>query len=58
MVGENNPFYGKHHSDEAKLKNSLAHKGKITVNKDGKIKMINADELEYYLQLGYKRGRK
>jgi len=28
MSGENNPWYGKHHSDEAKLKMNISHKGK------------------------------
>ena len=26
--GENNPFYGKHHTEESKMKNRLAHLGK------------------------------
>lgn len=28
MLGENNPFYGKHHSEEAKNKNRIAHKNR------------------------------
>jgi len=33
MVGENNPFYGKHHAQETLLKNSLYHKGRPAWNK-------------------------
>ena len=29
FVGENNPFYGKHHSEESRKKNSDKHKGKV-----------------------------
>ena len=28
LVGEKNPFYGKHHTEEAKAKNGAAHRGK------------------------------
>lgn len=28
LIGENNPFYGKHHSEEARKKQSEGHKGK------------------------------
>lgn len=33
LSGEKNPFYGKHHTDEAKEKNRQAHFGKIPWNK-------------------------
>ncbi len=48
MSGSNNGFYGKHHTPETNLKNSLAHKGKIAWNRDispseeSRIKMSNA----------------
>jgi hypothetical protein len=31
--GENNPFYGKHHTDESKKKIGKAHKGRISPNR-------------------------
>ena len=39
LRGENNGFYGKHHSEETKLKMSLANKGKI-VSEDTRKKII------------------
>ena len=37
MSGENNPFYGKHHTEEAKERNRKAHLGKTPWNKGKKI---------------------
>ena len=37
MSGENNPFYGKHHTEEAKERNRKAHLGKTHWNKGKKI---------------------
>ena len=34
LSGENNPFFGKHHTDEAKERNRQAHLGKPSWNKD------------------------
>lgn len=51
-------FLGKAHSEEAKNKNRLAHLGKLTINRDGVIKMIDSIELDNYLSDGWKRGRK
>ena len=33
LSGEQHPFYGKHHTEEAKLKNSIAHIGRTAWNK-------------------------
>lgn len=55
-------------SEEHKKKISLSNRGKKPhnkgqlgvlkwVNNDNESKMINIDELDYYLKLGYKRGR-
>ena len=54
--GKDNPFYGKHHSNESKEKISLAKSGKIAVNKEGNVKMISPSELEFYISEGYSRG--
>ena len=35
--GENNSFFGKHHSEESKKKMSESHKGRISPNKDKKM---------------------
>src|SRR3989442_448070 len=32
MIGSENPFFGKHHSEETRRKNSEAHKGKPSWN--------------------------
>ncbi len=40
-VGENNPFYGKHHTEETKNKNSISHKNKHPSEKT-KLKMSEA----------------
>lgn len=56
MHGENNPFYGKHHTDEIKELCGKAIRGKIFVNDGSKEIAINPDELNSYLERGYKRG--
>lgn len=56
LVGENNPFYGKHHTDEIKELCGRATRGKIFVNDGSKEIAINPDELNSYLERGYKRG--
>ena len=40
FTGENNPFYGKHHSEETRRKWSIIRKGKVPWNK-GKHKSTN-----------------
>ena len=61
--GENNPFYGKHHSEETKQKISNSKKGSTPPNKgkrwitNGDInKYINEDEFEIYASLGFRFG--
>ena len=65
--GEDNPFYGKHHSDKTKqlVKNVWKEKiasgyisparGKKKISKDGVVKLVNLEELETYLADGWKR---
>ena len=55
-TGKANHFYGKHHSTDVKNKISKSSKGKIWVNKNNKNKRINPNELDLYLQQGWKRG--
>ncbi len=55
MMGENNTFYGKHHTDEAK-ENCGINKGTIYVNKEGINKRIRPSELDFYLEKGYSKG--
>lgn len=55
-MGKANPFYGKHHTDEIKEKCGKAIRGKIFVNDGSKEIAINPDELNSYLERGYKRG--
>ena len=47
-----NPFKGHHHSEETKQLNRTKHIGKKAVNKDGKVKMVNPDEVQSYLEDG------
>ena len=54
---ENNPFYGKHHTQEARSKISEAQSGRIYVNNGIHNKRIKPDELEDYLSCGYAKGR-
>lgn len=54
---ENNHFYGKHHTQEARSKISEAQSGRIYVNNGIHNKRIKPDELEDYLSCGYAKGR-
>lgn len=47
LRGENNPFYGKHHSEEAKKKNTIAHIGKYH-SEESKRKMSKSREKYCY----------
>ena len=57
------PFSEEHKRklSEAKRGKAPSNKGQLGVlkwvNNDNESKMINIDELDYYLKLGYKRGR-
>lgn len=55
-LGEKNPMFGKHHNEETKNKLSELRKGKIYINNGVDGKFINPDELQKYLDLGYKKG--
>lgn len=55
--GENNPFFGKEHSDKTKKLMSEQRTGTVMINKDGIIKRIPGDFLESYLQQGWIRGK-
>ena len=46
-----------HMSEEAKKKISEAFKGRIYINNGVKTKSIKQDELDYYISLGYTKGR-
>lgn len=53
--GENNPMYGKKHSNESKLKNKESHLNKIAISnkKLDKVKMIYKDDIDKYLDDGW-----
>lgn len=61
LKGENNPFYGKTHSEKTKQyisqlnkgKPNTAVKGKIRIHKDDLIKYIFPNELNDYIELGW-----
>lgn len=53
--GEGNPFYGKFHTEESKLKNSLSHKGKIRITNGIISKSIHPSEP---IPDGWRRGMK
>jgi hypothetical protein len=55
--GENNPMFGKSHSDAAKKKVAAFRKGKIWIHKDMVCKSVSLDELEEFLSDGWSRGR-
>lgn len=64
VSGENNGFYGKHHTDEAKerIRKSRLGKlpgnaGKLWVNNSVTQLLIKPEELEQYLSNGYTRGK-
>ena len=48
---------GKHHTEEAKIKISLCHKGRIVINNGTSDKQIHPNELQSYLESGWKIGR-
>lgn len=63
--GELNYFYGKKHTKENLEKNRLAHigksswiKNKICINNTHNNKYISIEELNYYIELGWKKGGK
>jgi len=57
--GNENPFFGKTHSDETRKIISEAQKGKIwIVNSNNERTRIIPEQFEEYSKLGYKRGRK
>lgn len=51
-------FLNRKHSEESNAKNREAHIGKITINREGVIKMIRPENLDEYLQDGWSQGRK
>ncbi len=55
VMGIKNPFYGKHHSEENKLKMGV-NKKTIYVNKNNKNKRIKEKDIETYLENGYNIG--
>lgn len=56
-LGKNNPFYGKHHTEEVRNKISNAQKGRIYVNNGVDTKRIKLEELDNYLLNGWVKGR-
>lgn len=55
--GENNPMYGKKHSDETKQKISSSCSGKVYMTNGEKDIKVLPNEIELYNLLGYRRGR-
>lgn len=64
-----NPFFGEHHTEEAKRNIGKANSihqsgvgnsqyGTCWISKDGQVLKIKKDNLETYLEQGWKRGRK
>ena len=51
-------FTGKKHTDVAREKNRLGHVGRRTISKDGVIKCVWPDELDFYINQGFQLGRK
>ncbi len=58
MKGSGNPFYGKTHSDEQKLKWRKVRREMVWVTKDGVSTTIHNSKLQDYLDDGWIRGRK
>ena len=56
-TGENNPFYGKTHSDETKSIISNLHKNTIYVNNGEITKRIKQDDINEYISNGWVKGR-
>ena len=59
IKGEKNPMFGKKQSDNSKLKSRNSHLGRIAVSNIqlNITKMIYQNELDYYLNKGFIRGR-
>lgn len=56
--GENHPWYGREHKESTKKAISEYNKGKIYVNNGEIMKFVKStEELEYYLSIGWSRGR-
>lgn len=55
--GENNPFYGKIHTENTRNKLSKIQKGRIYINNGVETKRIKPDELDKFLSGGWIRGR-
>ena len=54
--GEDNGFYGKHHSNETILHLSEVHKNRVWVNNGINNKHVKQEELLHYLNNGYIKG--
>ena len=54
--GTNNPMYGRHHSEESKLKNRLSNQDKKWINNGLVNKTCKINEVESYLKDGWKLG--
>lgn len=57
QFGANNPFFGKHHSEEMKEKLRKANSEKVMVNNGTVTKQITLEELPAYLSAGFCRGQ-
>ena len=55
--GENNPFYGKHHSEQTRSHLSKSIKGRVHVNNGIINKQVRQSELQSYLDNGFTLGR-
>ena len=56
-LGENNPFYGKHHNQEARDAMSKVQKGRIYINNGMDTKRVKPEDLEDYILNGWVKGR-
>ena len=60
--GENNPMYGRHHSELSKQmmsqKRSIHNTGCVWINNGEVTRFIKSEELEYWIQQGFVRGRR
>lgn len=57
FVGEGNPFYGHHHTEEYKQKKRELYTGMKFINNGSQNKMVRPEVLQDYLDNGWKLGR-
>jgi hypothetical protein len=55
--GKNNHMYGKHHSEKTIARLKIKNKNRRWIYKDNIDMIIKIEELDYYIKMGWKRGR-